>query len=125
MKFCHAILSAFILFPTLAFSGITGAYHFKGINRSKESYQGMATIEKGKKNVYTIRWVFSDGSSDVGTGVKEKDHISFVFANVAGTSFGSYGVIAYTIKDGVLEGTYALFNEAGTGHEKLTKLNKK
>lgn len=118
------MLGAFLLFPALAFSGIAGKYKFKGIDRNGDPYNGVATIVKAKGGVYEIRWVYPDGTFDVGTGVKKKDHISFVFANVVDTSFGAYGVIAYKIEDNTFKGLYTYFAETGIGHEKMKKICK-
>lgn len=125
MQFRHMILCAFLLFPTLAFSSITGKYKFKGTTPTGGEYKGTATIVQGKGNVYEARWLYPDGSFEVGTGVKKGDYISFVFASVIGTSFGTYGVIQYKINDHTLKGTYAIFAEPGTGHEIMKKIDKK
>jgi hypothetical protein len=125
MSFRRLILCAFLFFPTLAFSSITGNYTFKGIDRAGDQYHGTATIVKAKGGVYNARWVYSDGSFEVGTGVEKEGRISFVFASVADHSFGRPGVIAYKIDGHTLKGVYTFFAQTGVGHEKMKKIEKK
>ncbi len=124
MSIRHVLVSALVLFPIFAFPGISGKYVFKGVDRNGDSYKGKATIVKGKKGVYNVRWVYSDGSFDVGTGVVKGDHISFVFTSVVDSSYGPYGVISYKIDDHIFKGKYAFFAEKGVGREKMKKVGK-
>jgi hypothetical protein len=123
MKLRYVLLCTLFLFPTLAFSCIAGTYKFKGVSGGGDSYRGVATIVKAGKNVYNARWVYSDNSFDVGTGVLKGDRISFVFANVIGQAFGAYGVITYKIEDHAFKGRYVYFDSTSVGHEKMKKID--
>ena len=125
MGFRNLILSASLLLPALAFSGIAGNYKFKGVDRSGKSYHGTATIVKAKGGVYNARWLYPDGSFEVGTGVEKDGRISFVFASVIERTFGRPGVILYKIDDHTLKGVYTFFAETGVGHEKMKKIERR
>jgi hypothetical protein len=122
MKLRYASLLTLLLFPTLAFASIAGKYKFKGESGSGVPYSGIATIVKAGENVFEARWVYSDGSFDVGTAVLKDNNLSFVFANVIGQEFGDRGVISYEIKGHTLKGTYVYFAKTSVGHEKMKKI---
>lgn len=123
MKLRHMLLCTLFLFPVLAFSDIAGQYKFKGESGSGEPYNGVATVVKAGENLYNVRWVYSDDTFDVGTGVVTGDHISFVFANVIDQGFGEYGVITYKIDDHTFKGRYVYFDKTSVGHEKMKKID--
>lgn len=125
MKLRYGSLLALLLFPTLAFAGIAGKYKFKGESGSGVPYSGTATIVKAGKNVFEARWVYPDGSFDVGTAILKDDRLSFVFANVIGQELGDRGVITYEIKGHTLRGNYVYFARTSVGHEKMKKIDHK
>ncbi|MCE2981976.1 MAG: hypothetical protein LW832_00275 [Parachlamydia sp.] len=69
---------------------LTGFDPFLGIN-----YTGTLVITRGG-DVYAFQWAFDDGVVNLGTGVRQDDHLSVVFVDPT-TEGGTPGVQSYEI----------------------------
>jgi hypothetical protein len=121
MKLRNFFLTAFLLFPVLAFSGIAGKYHVKLINIAGNEIRLHARIEKVGDDVYNVRWVWPDGTSNLGTAVRHGNHLSVVFY-----SSQQFGTELFEIEDhNTLKGIYTLFGGTGVGYEQWKKIERK
>ncbi len=119
MRNYSIVLYFLVLFPLFIFSDITGTYEVTGFHKpTKSRYSGTAVITK-TDSIYTVNWVFSDGSTDTGTGVRTHDSLSVVFLD----SESNYGTQLYEIKHHILKGPWVLFGGSDEGVETLKKVH--
>ena len=123
MKLRNIVVMAALCLPAIAFPGIAGKYKFKGVSGQGAPYHGLATIIKAK-DAYEARWVYPDGTFEVGTAVRHGDTLSFVFTSVNNGTYGDYGVISYTIEGKTFKGTYCYFASTSVGHEQMKKIKR-
>lgn len=113
------ILSVFFVFPVCVFAHITGTYHVSGFDPlTGREYSGVAVLTEND-SVYTMNWTFTSGNTDVGTGLRDHDHISFVFEELNSNRFG---VQTYEIHDHhTLKGPWIRLGATENGIETLKK----
>lgn len=119
MKLC-TIIAAVLLSPVCMFASITGSYEVVGVSpESLFEYNANLEIERND-SVYTAVWTFPDGSSDIGTGVRQDDGIAFVFNE---NNSSSFGVQLYEIRGDVLSGPWVRFGATESGYETAEKVS--
>lgn len=117
--FLKSLLS-FCLLPLSLFAYLSGTYEVDGILAGTDQpYSGTVVIERQDDHIYTARWVFTDNSVDLGTGVRDGDALSFVFFE---ESTSDYGVQLYKIEGDVLKGPWVRYGATEKGFEKLKKI---
>lgn len=116
MKLCSLIVFSLAI-PLSILADIAGTYEVEGTDPATGPYTGIATIQRIGIGIYTAKWTFSDGSTDVGTGVKQVHNVSFVFKE----SSGDFGTQLYEILNN-LEGKWIRFGATKNGGEKLRKI---
>ncbi|WP_068469244.1 hypothetical protein [Candidatus Protochlamydia phocaeensis] len=111
----------FFLFPYMCLQAdLSGAYEVSGFDPFLgQRYTGVAILEK-QEETYAIYWTFSDGTYNVGTGVRDGDQISFIFRGVEDPNY--LGVQVYEFKRGRLKGPWTLLGSSVVGIEKLKKI---
>jgi hypothetical protein len=107
-----------------AFSGLyTGTYRSVTTDsQTNQVYTGKVIIERCGRN-YRLTWKEDNRTILTGIGVLNGSVLSVAFTDPAGTQ---RGVMSYRLGfwfDSELEGTWAYFDDRGTGTERLTYLN--
>lgn len=101
-------------------SDLTGLYEVTGFNPyTNLSYSGTVDIQK-QGSVYGAVWVFTNGTTRLGTGLVEDGILSFVFEN--STTPTSPGVITYDQSGHhQFSGRWVLFGNSLVGTETLSR----
>lgn len=109
------------LLPFYLSAHITGTYELNGFDPdTNQSYTGTVVIER-QRAIYTATWTFDGGNTDIGTGVRKDDSISFVFLE---SNSNTAGVQLYEIDGHTLKGPWARFGATRRGFEKLKKVER-
>ncbi len=114
MRRVLAFLATLPLFPLSA--AIPGNYTITGNDPLHNHYSGNATIAL-EGNVFTANWYYDDGTSDMGTGVRNQNQISFIYQGDQETK--ETGVVTYRIVNNQLVGNWVPLNESTVGTETL------
>lgn len=121
MRARNLILAFFLFLPILAFSTIAGRYNSEITRGDGSKINATAEIIHSGSSVYQIVWTYDDHSTEVGTGVKKGDTISFVFQSGEPSNY-LYGVTQYQIEGKTLKGPWVYFGLRNKGFEKLKKI---
>ncbi len=108
-----AIMLCFIgNFDSRAATGLEGKYTVSGTNPNETKYAGLLEITR-KNTVYQLRWVVGK-TTYTGSGLQTGNVLSVAYTipKVAGC-----GVVAYTIADSSLNGTWAACGGGTAGTE--------
>lgn len=104
------------------FASLTGTYEVSGFDPlGNVNYTGTVVITKAD-DVYTAFWSFSDGLTNVGTGVQKDDSLSFVFSD-GSSAVENTGVQLYEIGRRSLKGPFVRFGATSSGYEKIKKIH--
>lgn len=122
MKVTNVLLPLFFLLPIMMFGGITGRYKESGYSPTFGHYTGTAVIKKVGLS-YTATWTYSDGSIDVGTGVRQGNYLSFVYSSIDLATPLLSATQIYKIKGDILEGYWIYQNSTQRGFDKLKKIH--
>ena len=117
--FLFASLSA----VSLNAKDIEGSYDVTGFDPyEKKSYTGTVEITKGANDVYQAQWTLNlVPKSYKGTGLKNKDEVSFIYQASLPRERGEVGLQVYAIKGNKLEGRFVYADGSLIGNETLTK----
>jgi len=102
---------------------IEGIYDVKGYDPyEKKPYTGTIEITKDDNDVYQAKWVLDVAPSNyIGTGLKIKDQVSFIYQSIPEKIGGEVGLQIYMIEKDKLEGPFVYYKGALVGKETLTK----
>lgn len=109
-------LSYLALLPLPLSASLAGSYSVQGNDPLHSPYSGEATITQDG-NVFTAWWYYSDGTSDMGTGVLNQNQIAFIYQGNEHPK--DSGVISYRVVNNQLVGVWVPLNESTAGAETL------